>query len=157
MSATTVNATTTERAKDYGIAAIRVMVGVVFLAHGLMKLTGFGVTGTAGFFAQQGIPLPLLSAVLAIGAETLGGIALILGLGTRLVAAPLAFTMLVAVVSVHLSGGFFSPNGFEYPLTLLVASAGLGLTGSGAFALESALFRAPSRNTFDSPAAQRLA
>lgn len=149
--------TTTDLLRDYGIAAIRVMVGVVFVAHGLMKLTSFGVAGTAGFFAQQGIPLPLVSAVLAIAAETLGGAALILGLGTRLVAAPLAFTMLVAVVSVHLSGGFFSPNGFEYPLTLLVASAGLGLTGSGAFALESALFRESSRKTFGGQAAQRLA
>jgi putative oxidoreductase len=153
------SATTTERLKDYGIAAIRVMVGVVFVAHGLMKLTSFGIAGTAGFFAQQGIPLPLVSAVLAIAAETLGGAALILGLGTRLVAAPLAFTMLVAVVSVHLSGGFFSPNGFEYPLTLLVASVGLGLTGSGAFALESVLFGAPARKAFDgaTAGAHRLA
>jgi putative oxidoreductase len=91
--------------------------------------------------SSQGIPLPYLSAVLAISAETLGGAALIFGLGTRLVAAPLAFTMLVAVAMVHSSGGFFLPNGFEYALTMLVVSVSLGLTGSGAFALESALFR----------------
>jgi putative oxidoreductase len=132
--------TTTERTKDFGIAAIRVMVGVVFLAHGLMKLFSFGIAGTAGFFAQQGIPLPLISAVLAISAETLGGLALILGLGTRLVSVPLAFTMLVAITNVHLKGGFFLPNGCEYALTMLVASVGLGLTGSGAFALESLVF-----------------
>lgn len=151
------SATTTERLKDYGIAAIRVMVGVVFVAHGLMKLTAFGVAGTAGFFAQQGIPLPLVSAVLAIGAETLGGAALILGLGTRLAAVPLAFTMLVAILKVHLSGGFFLPNGFEFALTMLVASVGLGLTGSGAFALDSVLFGAPAHKNFGGATAQRVA
>jgi putative oxidoreductase len=145
---------TTDRLKDYGIAAMRVMVGVVFLAHGLMKLTALGVGGTAGFFAAQGIPLPYLSAVLAIGTETLGGLALIVGLGTRLVAAPLAFTMIIAVTMVHLSGGFFLPNGFEYALTMLVASVSLGLTGSGAFALDSALFQSaqPARVLSAQPA-----
>ena len=52
-----------------------------------------------------------------------------------------AILLLVAVGMVHLSGGFFAPAGFEYPLTLLVASIGLGLTGSGAFAVDSLLFK----------------
>lgn len=130
----------TAKLRDYGIAAIRVMVGVVFLAHGYAKI-GDGLSMTAGYFGTDfGLPLPLVSASLVTAAETLGGIALILGLGTRLAAIPLAIAMAVAVVVVHLGSGFFGPNGVEFPLTLMVASLGLALTGSGAFALESRLF-----------------
>jgi putative oxidoreductase len=116
------------------------MVGVVFVAHGWMKLFTMGVGGTAAFMASQHIPLPLVSAVLVIATELIGGLALIAGFGTRFIAWPLSFAMLVAVTMVHLSGGFFAPAGFEYPLTLLVASIGLGFTGSGAFAIDSLLF-----------------
>jgi len=116
------------------------MVGVVFVAHGGMKLFVMGIGGTSAFMASQHIPLPLLSAVLVIATELLGGVALVAGFGTRFIAWPLAFAMLVAVTMVHLSGGFFAPAGFEYPLTLLIASIGLGLTGSGAFALDALLF-----------------
>ena len=123
--------------QSFGIAALRVMVGVVLLAHGLQKLLMFGFAGTAGFFAHAGIPLPMLSAVLSIGAEFLGGLALILGLFTRPAAAILAFNMTVAVLAVHLKGGFFLPAGFEYALTLLVANMALVLTGAGAFAIDN--------------------
>jgi putative oxidoreductase len=129
-----------DRWSSLGIALIRAMVGVVFVAHGGMKLLVMGIGGTSAFMASQHIPLPLLSSVLVIGTELLGGLALIVGFGTRFIAWPLAFAMLVAVMMVHLSGGFFAPAGFEYPLTLLVASIGLGLTGSGAFALDGLLF-----------------
>lgn len=134
--------TMTARLRDYGIAAIRIIVGVVFFAHGYAKITdGLGVT--AGYFGTDfGLPMPLVSASLATAAETLGGLALILGLGTRWAAIPLAFTMAVAVGVVHLGKGFFAPDGMEFPLMLMVASIGLALTGSGAFALESRLFRA---------------
>jgi putative oxidoreductase len=127
-----------DRWSSVGIALIRAMVGVVYVAHGGMKLFSMGIGGTAAFMASQHIPLPLVSAVVVIATELLGGLALIAGFGTRFIAWPLAFAMLVAVTTVHLSGGFFAPAGFEYPLTLLVASIGLGFTGSGAFALDSA-------------------
>jgi putative oxidoreductase len=125
-----------DRSISWGIALIRAMVGVVFVAHGGMKLFGMGIAGTSAFMASQHIPLPLLSAVLVIATELLGGLALVVGFGTRFIAWPLAFAMLVAVTMVHLGGGFFAPAGFEYPLTLLVASIGLGLTGPGAFAVD---------------------
>ena len=129
-----------DRSSSIGIALIRAIVGVVFVAHGAQKLLVMGVDGTAGFMASQHIPLPLVSAVLVIATELIGGLALIAGFGTRFIAWPLAFAMLVAVGMVHLGGGFFAPAGFEYPLTLLIASIGLGLTGSGAFAIDSLLF-----------------
>src|SRR5579871_4066623 len=123
--------------RSVGIAVLRIMVGVVFLTHGLQKLLVFGIPGTAGFFAHAGLPMPMVSAVLSTAAETLGGLALILGLFTRPAAAVLAFNMAVAVCAVHLKNGFFLPTGFEYALTMLAANVALALTGAGAFALDN--------------------
>ena len=120
------------------------MVGVVFLAHGLQKLVMFGINGTAGFFAHAGLPMPMVSATLATGAEFLGGLALLLGLFTRPAAAILSFNMLVAVLAVHLKGGFFLPAGIEYALTLMVANIALILTGAGAFALDNVVHTEPA-------------
>lgn len=123
--------------QGWGIALLRVMVGIVFLMHGGQKLFVFGINGTAGFFAQAGFPMPMVSAVLASLTEFLGGAALIAGLFTRLAAIPLAFTMLVAVLGVHLRNGFFLPTGFEYALAMLVAVIALALTGPGALAVDN--------------------
>ena len=76
--------------QSWGIALLRVVVGVVFLAHGAQKLFVYGIPGTAGFLGHAGIPFPMLSAVLTIGAEFLGGLFLLLGLFTRPAAAFLA-------------------------------------------------------------------
>jgi len=65
-----------DRSSSIGIALIRAIVGVVFVAHGAQKLLVMGVDGTAGFMASQHIPLPLVSAVLVIATELLGGLAL---------------------------------------------------------------------------------
>ena len=94
----------------------------------------------------MGIPLPGVSAVLVTLTELLGGAALIAGLFTRLTAVPLAVTMLVAMLAVHLPGGFFAPNGIEFTLTLLAATVALGLSGPGNLAvdnLRAARTRAP--------------
>jgi putative oxidoreductase len=125
--------------QSWGIAALRIMVGLVLLAHGSQKLFVYGIPGTAAFFAKGGLPFPMVSAVLSISAEFLGGLFLTLGLLTRPVAAVLAFNMAVAVLLVHLKNGFFLPTGFEYALTLLVANISLVLTGPGAFALDHVL------------------
>ncbi len=124
-----------------GMAILRIITGVIFLAHGYQKLFIWGIGGVTGAFTQMGIPAPHLSAYLATFAEFFGGIALLLGLGTRLAAIPVAFTMLVAILQVHLKGGFFAPKGLEYPLTLLAANIALIVAGGGAFALENVLFR----------------
>ncbi|HEU4325954.1 MAG TPA: DoxX family protein [Roseiflexaceae bacterium] len=124
-----------------GITVLRIVVGIVFAAHGWQKLGG-GVEGTAGFFGSLGIPLPQVAAVVVIALELLGGIALILGLGTRYVAALLAFNMLVAMLLVHLSNGFFAGDGgVEFVLTLMAACVTLALTGAGAYALDDLVFR----------------
>ena len=122
---------------DVALLAMRIMVGIVFVFHGSQKLFGlfggYGITGTAGFMANLGIPLPEVSATLAGAAEFLGGLALLSGFGQRLLSIPLTFTMLVAAFTAH-SGFNAATGGMEYPLTLAVIVAGLGLIGPGRLA-----------------------
>ena len=120
--------------QSWGVAVLRVMVGIVFLAHGSQKLFVYGIQGFAGALGHLGLPAFL--APIVIGIEFLGGAALILGIGTRPAAAALAVEMLGAVLGVHLRGGFFLPTGFEYALTMLAANAALALTGPGAASLD---------------------
>jgi putative oxidoreductase len=128
-------------AQAWGITLIRAMVGIVFLAHGSQKLFGFGFHGVAGFFAHAGIPVPAVSAVVVTLVEFVGGIALLLGVGTRVAALLLAIDMLGAIVFVHAKAGFFLPAGSEFALTLLVANLGLLLAGPGAVAVDNAFSR----------------
>ena len=127
--------------KEWGIAILRVVVGVIFVAHGAQKLFTFGIPGVAAFMGQAGIPLPTLSALSVTGAEFLGGLALIAGFMTRWAAIPLAFSMLMAALAVHLKGGFFLPEGLEYTLALLAASVSLSLAGPGALSVDGLLER----------------
>jgi putative oxidoreductase len=120
----------------WGIALIRAIVGIVFLLHGGQKLFVYGVHNVAGMMGNLGIPLPSLAAGVVTWVEFLGGAALLLGLFTRVAALLLALDMVVALLKVHLKGGFFLPMGFEYALTLLVANVALAIAGPGATAVE---------------------
>jgi uncharacterized membrane protein YphA (DoxX/SURF4 family) len=121
----------------YAPLVLRVAVGIIFLAHGLQKFGVFGemnLTGVAGFFGSQGIPLPGLMAPLVALIEALGGLALILGFGTRIAAILLAIIMIVAIFAVNLTQGLL--GGFELDLALLAGLVALILMGSGELALE---------------------
>ena len=121
-----------------GLGIIRMVVGVVFIAHGLQKLLVYHYPGVVGSFQKMGIPAPGASAALAIAAEFIGGLMLLSGFYTRVAAIPVAFTMFVAIGQVHLHNGFFAQSGgFEYPLTLLVANIAFMICGGGAFALDN--------------------
>ncbi len=132
---------TIEDRQALGLTLVRLITGTVFLAHGWQKLFVFGHAGLTGFMTQAGIPFPALSAYLISFTEFFGGIALLLGLFTRLAAVPLAFSMLVAVLQVHLKGGFFLPTGMEYALTMLATNLSLAVAGGGAFALDKVVFK----------------
>jgi putative oxidoreductase len=127
-----------EKMRPWGLTILRVVVGIVFLMHGAQKFQmGFGNLGN--YLGSQGIPVPGISAIVLTLAEFLGGIALLTGFFTRWVALALAFDMLVAMLKVHLKGGFFLPQGFEFVLTLLAALLTLALAGGGAAALDGRL------------------
>jgi putative oxidoreductase len=126
------------RLTPYAILLLRVSLGVMFLAHGLlMKIMTFGLPGTMGYFASIGYP-PVLGAIVAI-AETAAGIALILGLWTRLVSL-LTVPLLLGAAAQHMGNGWvFSAQGggWEYPVfwaVTMVVQAGLG---AGAWALDA--------------------
>ena len=125
--------------QSWGLTILRAVVGIVFLIHGGQKLFVFGFHGVAGFMSQIGIPLPAVSAVVVTLVEFLGGAALFLGLFTRWAALLVAIDMVVAILVVHLKGGFFNPQGYEYPLTLLAACVALALVGPGAAPVDGML------------------
>ena len=113
----------------------RLALGTMFLAHGLMKLLVFTLPGTAGFFESVGFPG--WTAYLVTFAEIGGGVALLLGLRTRIVSAAL-IPVLLGALYVHLGNGwvFSAPNGgWEYPAFLVAAALVQVLLGDGRFAL----------------------
>lgn len=122
---------------------LRLVLGVIFIAHGGQKLFGWfgggGFADTAQSF-QEGIGLSpgWLFAALGGGGEFFGGVLVLLGLFTRFGALLIASTMMVAIFAVHLKNGLFAKDGgFEYPLALLGASISLMLSGGGQLALDN--------------------
>ncbi|HEX6042723.1 DoxX family protein [Longimicrobium sp.] len=124
---------------DLGLTVIRVVTGIVFFMHGWTKVFVWGFEGTSAGFAQMGIPLAGVMGPFVGLLELLGGLALVAGLATRYISVPLAVTMIVAILQVHLGAGFFNPNGYEFPLMLLAGLTGLALAGGGAFAVDNVL------------------
>jgi len=118
--------------KAYAPVVIRVVLGLVFLAHGYDKLQN--VAGVAGFFTNIGIPAAGIMAWVVTLVEFLGGIALIVGLCTRYASALIAVVMIVATIKVKLAKGFV--GGYELDLSLLAMAVSLMLTGSGPYSLE---------------------
>ncbi len=120
----------------YAALALRVSTGVMFIAHGLTKVLVFTIPGTVGFFDSLG--LPAILAYLTIFAELAGGLALILGVATRLVSLAV-LPVLLGAIWVHSGNGFMfsgSGGGWEFPAFWAVAQASLVLLGAGAFALK---------------------
>lgn len=143
-------ATLTQRVLDtdnsLASLALRLPAGIIFAAHGSQKLFGafggYGLEGTGQWMASIGLEPGYLMALLAGSAEFFGGIALLLGLLTRPAAALLAFTMLVAIFSVHIGNGLFmSNNGYEFGLALLSISVALAVRGGGAYSVDRLLGR----------------
>ena len=121
--------------RHWGITILRVMVGIVFLAHGGQKVFVYGFSGVQGAFGQMGIPMPTVMGPFVALLELVGGLLLVVGVGTRWVSILLAIEMAVAVLKVHLPNGFFLPGGFEYALMMFAASCTVALEGPGAAAL----------------------
>ncbi len=126
----------TTNTAPYGIALLRVSLGVLFLAHVGLKIFVFTVPGFVGYFASLGLPAVAAYGVIAL--ELIGGLALILGVYAPWVAVPLAIEMLGTIIMVHGHNGWLFTNkggGWEYPAFWTVSLVALTLLGDGAFAL----------------------
>ena len=130
-------------------AILRLVLGVVFFAHGAQKMLGwfggYGFSGTMGYFTGTA-HIPAVFAFLAIAAEFFGGLGLIFGFLTRIAAFGISVNMLVAIATVHGDMGFFmnwtgaqKGEGFEYHLLVLAITAFLMIRGAGAFSIDRAI------------------
>jgi len=129
----------TRRQIDAALAVLRVVLGVTFILHGGQKLFVYGLDGVAGSFGQMGIPAAGFFGPFVAFVEFFGGIAITLGLLTRLAALGVGSTMVVAILTVHLKQGFFNPGGVEFPLSLLASSIALVIAGAGAYSVDAAI------------------
>jgi putative oxidoreductase len=134
---------------DFAITLLRFLFGVVFFAHGAQKALGwfggYGIAGTMGFFTQKlNIPAPF--AALAIAAEFLGGLGILVGLLSRIAAFGIACNMVVAVAMIHIHYGFFANwygaqkgEGFEFHILAVGIALFIMIKGAGAVSLDRAL------------------
>jgi putative oxidoreductase len=133
---------------DVALTILRVVLGVVFFAHGAQKMLGwfggFGFHATIGAFTHMGMPAPM--ALLIMCTEFFAGLGLIFGLLTRIASLGVAGLMIGAIFMVHLPNGFFmnwmgtqKGEGIEFHLLALAMAATLLLRGAGAFSLDRAL------------------
>jgi putative oxidoreductase len=125
--------------RQWATIPLRVALGLIFITHGGQKLFGWlggkGLEGTAAFFAKMGLAPGVFWAPLAGFGEFIGGILVVLGLGTRLGALFIAVIMIVAILKVHW-GAFFLPGGAEYAFALLGAALALLIIGGGRLSLD---------------------
>ena len=136
---------------DFTLTIVRLVLGIVFFVHGSQKALGWfggqGFTATMQSFTQ-GMHIPAFFAFLAICAEFLGGIALILGFLSRIAALGIGTIMLVAIFRVNIHFGFFmnwagnqKGEGYEYHLLALTLCLILLVKGSGALSLDRAIYQ----------------
>jgi len=134
---------------DPGLTIARIILGIVFLPHGAQKLLGwfggYGFAGTMDYFTGT-VGLPWLIAFLVIMIEFFGSLALIAGIGTRLVALLFTILLIGIILSTHAQFGFFmnwfgtqKGEGYEYFILALGLSSLLMISGAGKYSLDSAL------------------
>jgi len=133
---------------DYGIALLRISLGVMLIAHSVvLKYFTYTLPGTAQFFESIGLPGAL--AYVVFWAEAIGGVLLVLGIRTREAAAAV-IPILIGATWVHAGNGWVfsgANGGWEYPLYLVVLAGAQVLLGEGAFALSRLQLRARAEAT----------
>lgn len=136
------NTTAPSSSASLGLLVLRVVVGLIFVAHGAQKIFEYTLPGTIGSFADMGVPLPEIAAPFVAFVELIGGALLALGLFTRPVGILLAVDMIVAIVAVHLPAGLWvGEGGYEFVAVLGVAALALAFTGAGRFSIDGAVLR----------------
>lgn len=128
--------------RDIGILIARLVLGVIFLAHGLQKFNSWGYEGTKAGFEGMGVPAPAVSAFVATWIEILGGLALILGVLVPVFGVLLFLLMLGAFFIVHVENGIYvGDGGFELVAALGAGALLLAAVGAGAFGVDRFLAR----------------
>ena len=122
-----------DRLQPLGFLVLRVVLGVIMLAHGYGKVFG-GLHKHVEVVASLGMPGWL--AYLSAAAEFLGGILLVIGLITRLAAVAVCINMLVAIFKVHLHNGLLGQGGYQFPLSLAAMAFAIIFTGAGPISLD---------------------
>ncbi len=131
-----------EKLRDLPLLLFRLMLAYGFYEPAMSKVNN--LSGVAEWFGSMNYPLPGVSAALAMVTELAGVILLALGLGTRLIAVPLMFVMVVAALTVHLPNGFAAgDNGLEIPLYYFLMLFALMVSGSGKISADHLLGRKP--------------
>lgn len=129
--------------RDIALLLLRLVLGLVFVAHGFDKFFRTGIVETTGQFSAAGVPQPKLSAYLTAVSESVGGSLLVVGILTTFVAGALALLVCAALYFVHLTEGLFVVNnGIEYPLVMVVALFMIVVFGAGRASLDGVLTRA---------------
>ena len=126
------------RTAPYAALLLRTSLGVMFIAHALLKILVFTPAGTAGFFASLGVPGWF--AYPTMGVELIGGMLLVAGIQTRFVSLALVPVLIGSIVLVHGGNGWLFTNangGWEYPLFLTMAALVQAMLGDGAYSLKS--------------------
>jgi putative oxidoreductase len=127
-----------------GLLALRVALGIIFIAHGYPKLAHLrGEAQMQGFFVEHGLPGYFVYIAGVI--ETFGGGLLILGLFTRVASLLLAIEMSVAIWKVHSAHGYLAVNEYQFPLALAASCFALATIGAGLISLDQPLFEAGAR------------
>lgn len=136
-----------------GPTLIRLIAGIIFMAHGSQKLFGWfaggGLAGTTQMMANLGFEPARLFALVCANAEFFGGLLLLIGLLTRLAGLALSINMLTAILTVHISHGFFSSDGgYEYALLLFTCALAFLISGAGRFSFDHLMTRScPQQHT----------
>jgi putative oxidoreductase len=136
---------TADKGAFLGPALARLTVGLVFIGTGWGKL--HSIPDVTEFFTTLGIPLPGFHARLVAGVELFGGVLILAGLGTRLVALPMAFTMVIAILTAKRADitGVTALVGFE-EWSYLVFFLWLALAGAGKLSLDALIMKRRGRS-----------
>jgi putative oxidoreductase len=130
---------TNPRRLDLGLTLLRLVTGFIFAMHGYQKLFVMGIGGVTDAFTHMGAPLPGISAPIFAFCEFFLGIAVMLGLLTKIGALWFIIDMLGAIAVVHIKNGWSKPGGMEFPVLLLIASVVVFLGGPGCYAIDNYL------------------
>jgi putative oxidoreductase len=131
----------TEKRLDIALLVLRLVLAAVFITHGYSKLFHMGIGGVTGFFTSIGVPVPGVAAPFIAVLEFVGGIAILLGVFTRVAAFLLACDMLGAIILVHAKNGYAAPKGVEAVLGNFGMAVAIALLGAGAYAIDALISR----------------